>query len=108
MLFRSAFLTVRSWADRLDEAALANKNFDYLTRAQVRMDLGFSIRSCRRAVEILLDMQGASSFATSNVMQRIWRDFSTASRHAILSPDVAQEIYGKALLGIENTVTPLV
>ncbi len=107
-LTNAAFLTVRSWADRLDAAGLKNIDFDYLTRAQVRMDVGFAVQCCRKAVDILLNVQGASSFAQSNPLQRIWRDLSTASRHAILSPEIAQEIYGRALLGVENTITPLV
>jgi alkylation response protein AidB-like acyl-CoA dehydrogenase len=107
-LINAAFLAVRTWADRLDEAGLHNRDFDYLTRAQVRMDVGYAVTCCRKAVDILLNVQGASSFAQSNPLQRIWRDLSTASRHAILSPEIAQEIYGRALLGIENTITPLV
>ena len=107
-LVNTAFLLVRHWADRLDEAALKNQDFDYLTRAQVRMDVGYAVKLAREAVDALLNAQSASAFALSNPLQRIWRDLSTASRHAILSPEIATEIYGKALLGVENTITPLV
>jgi hypothetical protein len=41
-------------------------------------------------------------------MQRWWRDSNTAARHAIVLPAIGAELYGKALLGLENTVTPLV
>jgi hypothetical protein len=41
-------------------------------------------------------------------MQRMWRDLEMASRHALINPDMAQEIYGRALLGIEQQITPLV
>ena len=51
---------------------------------------------------------GAASFADASPMQRIWRDSNTAARHAIVLQPVGEEIYGKALLGVENTVTPLV
>jgi alkylation response protein AidB-like acyl-CoA dehydrogenase len=104
----TAFLLMRDWADRIDAAALAGQDFDYTTRAQIRNDVGHAVRLCRQAVSSLLNAQGASSFADSNPLQRIWRDLETASRHAILNPDIAQEIYGKALLGVEERITPLV
>ena len=40
-------------------------------------------------------------------MQRIWRDFAVAARHAVVLPVVGYEVYGKALLDVENSVTPL-
>ena len=107
-LINTAVLLIRDWADRLDAAALAAQDFDYLTRAQVRNDTGYAARLCRNAVDKLLDAQGASAFADSNPLQRIWRDLETASRHAIINPDSVQEIYGKALLGVEERITPLV
>jgi hypothetical protein len=55
-----------------------------------------------------LSAHGAGSFADVNPLQRIWRDSSTAARHAVVSPMVAYEVYGKALLGVEETITPLV
>ena len=41
-------------------------------------------------------------------MQRIWRDANTASRHAVLNTEVGKEIYGKALIGAEENITPLI
>lgn len=107
-LINTAFLLMRDWADRIDAAALAKRDFDYPTRAQIRNDIGYAVRLCRNAVDLLLNAQGASAFADSNPLQRIWRDLETASRHAILNPDICQEIYGKALLGVEERTTPLV
>ena len=40
-------------------------------------------------------------------MQQIWRDCETASRHAVLSPDISAEVYRRALLGITERATPL-
>ena len=51
---------------------------------------------------------GAGSFADVNPLQRIWRDSSTAARHAVVSPAFSYEVYGKALLGVEDSITPLV
>ena len=41
-------------------------------------------------------------------MQRLWRDIRVASRHAIRSWTVNLEIYGKALLGVEPDISPLI
>ena len=41
-------------------------------------------------------------------LQRIWRDAAVASRHAVALPPVGYELYGKALLGVKNDVTPLI
>ena len=41
-------------------------------------------------------------------MQRLWRDSNTGSGHAVALPHVAIEVYGKALLGVDTMVTPLV
>ena len=41
-------------------------------------------------------------------MQRLWRDIHVASHHAITSGHVNLEIYGKALLGVEPNISPLI
>ena len=62
----------------------------------------------RDAIDVLMTSHGASSFADFNPLQRIWRDCETASRHAVVGPDIAAEVYGRALLGLEEGVTPIV
>jgi alkylation response protein AidB-like acyl-CoA dehydrogenase len=95
-------------ASDIDEAAARGDYPDYLTRARVRSDTGYVAESITRAIDILLSAHGAGSFADVNPLQRIWRDSGTAARHAVVSPAVAYEVYGKALLGVEETITPLV
>jgi alkylation response protein AidB-like acyl-CoA dehydrogenase len=51
---------------------------------------------------------GTSSLADSNPLQRLWRDIHVASHHAITEWQVNLEIYGKALLGVEPNITPLI
>ena len=72
---------------------------DYLTRARVRADTGWTSKRVREAIALILDAHGASGFADSSPMQRIWRDANTAGRHAIVNELVNEELYGKALLG---------
>jgi 3-hydroxy-9,10-secoandrosta-1,3,5(10)-triene-9,17-dione monooxygenase len=95
-------------ADEIDEGARRNKDLDYLTRCRIRADTGAIVTDITDALNTLLFAHGAGSFAETNPMQRWWRDSSTAARHAIILPAVGTEIYGKALLNVENTVTPLV
>jgi hypothetical protein len=72
------------------------------------MDIGTAVTHCRDAVHRLLNIGGSSSFAVANPVQRIWRDLETASRHQILSPDLSGEIYGRALLDIQEQVAPII
>ena len=110
MLVETADLHVRSAARRIDEAAAAAQPLDYLERAKIRANTGYAITQARRAMEIILSAAGASSFADSSPLQRLWRDSSTAARHAVVLPEVNAEIYGKALLGVpyESNITPLI
>lgn len=95
-------------ANDIDEAAARGVYPDFVTRARVRSDTGYVAESITRAIEILLSAHGAGSFAEVNPLQRIWRDSATAARHAVVSPTVGYEVYGKALLGVEDSITPLV
>jgi alkylation response protein AidB-like acyl-CoA dehydrogenase len=97
----------RAAAD-LDEAAAAGAVPDYDARARIRMDAGMAAVHAREAVRIVCSAQGASTFSESNPLQRVWRDIETGSRHAVLNPEVAAEIYGKSLFGIRGTVSALV
>jgi len=107
MLIESAFLHTRFWAGEIDSAARRGEALDFMRRCRVRMNLAHAIRCCREAMGLLLNLQGAGSFAQSNVMQRLWRDFEVSSRHGLLNAEISQEVYGKALLGIEEQMTPI-
>ncbi len=104
--------TVRMHAMRSADAIWAAASEDriptYTERARVRMDTGYLATTARKAMDILLSAHGASSFAEVSPMQRMWRDLETCSRHAVVSPEISSEVYGKALLGIEGGVTALV
>lgn len=97
----------RAAAD-IDEAAARGEYPDYLTRARVRSDTGYVAECVTRAIDIVLSAHGAGSFAEVSPLQRIWRDSATAARHAIVAPQVSYEIYGKALLGVDEPITPMV
>lgn len=95
-------------ADDLDRAARSGRHPDLRERARARTDTALVAKYCREAVEVLVSAHGTSSFADSNRMQRLWRDVHVASHHAITEWQVNLEIYGKALLGVEPNITPLI
>lgn len=97
----------RAAAD-IDQAAVDGVYPDYAARARVRMDTGAAIENAREAIRVLISAHGAASFAESSPLQRLWRDSEVASRHAVISPAISSEVYGRALLGITDGVTALV
>ena len=106
-LVDTAHLFAYRSAATIDEAARNGQKLSDLERARVRMDSGHVVKAARDAIDLLMSAHGASSFAEFNPLQRIWRDSETASRHAVLSPEISAEVYGRALLGITEKITPL-
>ena len=108
MKIESALLHSYRAADDLDRAAELGQFPDLVARARMRADAALAAKYCRDAVDTLIQAHGTSSLADSNRLQRIWRDIHVASHHAITEWHVNLEIYGKALLGIEPNITPLI
>ncbi len=98
--------TMRAASD-MDEAAGSGRQLDYVTRARIRGECGYAAKLVRDAVDALVSVSGASSFAEANPIQRMWRDASVATRHAALAT-TDLEIYGRALLGVEGNITPAI
>jgi alkylation response protein AidB-like acyl-CoA dehydrogenase len=95
-------------ADDIDQAAARDEYPDLLARARIRSDTGLVAECITKAIDILLYAHGAASFAEISPLQRIWRDSATGARHAVVSPQVSYEVYGKALLGLADNITPLI
>jgi alkylation response protein AidB-like acyl-CoA dehydrogenase len=108
MLIDTAHLHAYRAADDIDRAAESGIYPDMVVRTRVRADTGYVAEKITQAIDLLLFAHGAGGFADSSPLQRIWRDSAVAARHAVVLPAVGYEVYGKALLGIENNVTPLV
>jgi alkylation response protein AidB-like acyl-CoA dehydrogenase len=104
----TAFLHAFRAADDLDAAARAVRQMTLEERARVRTDTALVAKTCREAVELLVQAHGTSSLADWNRMQRLWRDVHVASHHAITEWQVNLEIYGKAMLGIEPNISHLI
>jgi alkylation response protein AidB-like acyl-CoA dehydrogenase len=99
--------TYRACAD-VDELARRGEYPDMLTRARIKAQTGYAVQQVTKAIDILMYAGGAGGFAEVSVLQRIWRDSATAARHAVLAPQVGYEVYGRTLLGVSNTVTPMI
>jgi 3-hydroxy-9,10-secoandrosta-1,3,5(10)-triene-9,17-dione monooxygenase len=97
----------RAAAD-IDEAAHRGVTLDYKSRARIRMDTAAAITAARQAVRTVTSAHGASTAAEVNPLQRIMRDIETASLHAVTDPQVSALVYGRALVGVEGGITPLV
>lgn len=107
-LIDSADLHVHRSADQIDAAARAGAGLDTVARTRIRSDVATAALRCREAVGLLLNVAGASAFASADPMQRMWRDLEIICRHALVNVDLAREMYGRALLGIEEQVSPLI
>ncbi len=104
----SAWLHAMRAANDMDEAAASGKQMDYLTRARIRGESGYAAKLVREAVDMLVSVGGASSFAETSPIQRLWRDANVATRHAMLATGPDLEMYGRALLGVKGNVTPFI
>lgn len=98
----TADLFARRAAADLDSASAAGVPLGYRARARVRADVGWAVENVTEAIAQLLSAAGSAVFADTNPIQRFWRDQAVVARHGYVSPPFSYEVYGKALLGIEN------
>ncbi|MBB5163139.1 acyl-CoA dehydrogenase family protein [Mycobacterium sp. AZCC_0083] len=108
LMLDTARLHAHHCADELDATAARGEQTDYATRARVRATAGYAAQQVLDAINILINVHGAASFAESSRLQQFWRDANTAARHAGLNVAVGYEILGKDLLGIDEPISPMV
>lgn len=95
-------------ADDIDRHAALQVVPDYNTRARIRADAAVAARYVTEAISLLIAAHGSGGFAEANPLHRIWQDANVGASHALLNSSISLEIYGKALLGVENDVSPIV
>jgi 3-hydroxy-9,10-secoandrosta-1,3,5(10)-triene-9,17-dione monooxygenase len=103
MLIETAQLQAYSAADIIDEAARDGRVLSAVEQARLRICAAHAAESLVKSVDLLMYAHGSSSFMEQNPLQRIWRDVGMAARHASLLPAIGAEVYGRTLLGIEET-----
>jgi alkylation response protein AidB-like acyl-CoA dehydrogenase len=84
------------------DAAGSGTELDAVTIGRLRGTCGYVGETLRRAVDTLVNVGGASSFADASALQRNWRDVNVASRHAFVSTAPVLEVYGRALFDLEQ------
>jgi Acyl-CoA dehydrogenase, C-terminal domain len=89
-----------------DQAALDARQFTPLERARQKAGCALTIDLLSAALEKIMFVAGSSAFAQANDLQRFWRDFNMAARHAIYLPDFGYEVYGAMRLGVNQSVVP--
>ncbi|WP_165191755.1 acyl-CoA dehydrogenase family protein [Caulobacter soli] len=68
-------------------------------RNRLRAACGHACALLRTAVDRLVSVSGASSFAEASLVQRYWKDLNVASRHAFLGTEQSFEQFGRSLVG---------
>jgi 3-hydroxy-9,10-secoandrosta-1,3,5(10)-triene-9,17-dione monooxygenase len=76
-------------------------------RVGIRAHCGYATGLAREAVDTLFSASGASSIQSSVPIQRYQRDIQALSNHAVMSPAINIELYGRWLCGVEPN-TPIV
>ncbi|WP_433178522.1 acyl-CoA dehydrogenase family protein [Actinoallomurus sp. CA-150999] len=74
-------------------------------RIRLRVELSTAARECREAMELLLDLHGASGFADDNPLQRFWRDVAVGTRHPYFTPYILAEDHGRVAFDVMPTVS---
>lgn len=70
-------------------------------RARNKGDLGFAVRLCVRAVDLLFDSVGGMGLYSHSRVQRFWRDLHAGSQHISVNWDATGSLYGRVQLGGE-------
>jgi alkylation response protein AidB-like acyl-CoA dehydrogenase len=92
-------------ADRItalaDAKGAAGEPWSLTERARTRADIGAVCQLSRSAVDLLAMASGGSSVYSEVPMQKIVRDMTAATLHALMVPSTNFELYGRVLCGLE-------
>ncbi|GAB2691598.1 acyl-CoA dehydrogenase family protein [Kitasatospora kifunensis] len=88
-------------AGLVDAKCASGETWEMTERGRSRADEGAATRLTLEAAEILAAASGGGSAYTKVPIQRIVNDLQTFGLHAMMSPDVNAETYGRILCGLE-------
>jgi len=91
----------RRVAELVDAKAASGDAWEITERARCRGDVAAAMRLTLEAADIFAAASGGSSAYTKVPIQRILNDLRTHSLHAMMTPDVSLELYGRILCGLE-------
>jgi len=82
-------------------AGLMAAELDLEARARCRADMGWTVRLCREASDIVQSASGASAVHMKDPLQRVLRDMQVLSVHSLLLPTTNAEVYGRVLCSLD-------
>ena len=100
-------LTLRM-SREIDNAALQNQRLEYIDNTRIRATIGCAGVLLREAMQILTQAHGTSTFAQANPLQRMWRDVNVGTSHGMVTAALGYEVFGKALVGSDERIAPLI
>jgi 3-hydroxy-9,10-secoandrosta-1,3,5(10)-triene-9,17-dione monooxygenase len=103
----AAEMHINRAADVIDQAAAEAFALPESELRRIRGDVGQSVNLITIALDELMWLHGASSFAEANPLQQFWRDANTAARHAMLNVHAGYELYGGSFFGLDSIVPSL-
>jgi len=95
-------LVAANIADEIYGAAGRGYYAPYVERVEMRARAGWVVETISNMLNDLMTAHGSAGFAESSILQRIWRDQATASRHGHTLGASGYEAYGATLLGRES------
>jgi 3-hydroxy-9,10-secoandrosta-1,3,5(10)-triene-9,17-dione monooxygenase len=72
-----------------------------------RRNGAWCVRQCRQAVDIMMEVSGASGLYNTGEMQRYFRDMRAIGAHIVYSSDVQATMFGSHALGIPGPLPML-
>lgn len=88
-------------ASLVDTKAAVDEPWTLEERGQARADVGAVSHRSKEAIDILYQASGGSSIYANVPIQRIARDIQTVNMHALITPHISYELYGRVLCGLE-------
>ena len=92
-------LVLRDCREIMDTIA-AGRELTEAQRARNKGDLGFAVRLCVRAADLLFESAGGMGLYGHNRVQRSWRDIHSAAKHISMNWDAVGSLYGRIQLGL--------
>ena len=100
-MIHAAELVLYRAADDIDEYAARGEKMPMDLRGRIRMDIAFTVRLCRDAVEKLYTIGGGAGLTLQSPIQRAARNLQATNMRGFLLYDFGAEIYGRVLLGLD-------
>ncbi|CAM5329729.1 hypothetical protein SFUMM280S_09205 [Streptomyces fumanus] len=101
LLIEDAEARAHRFADLIAGKVARGEPWSTEERVRARVQIGWIARQSKAAVDILASASGGSSIHRDVPVTRIQRDLHAASLHAMITPGVNIELYGRSLTGLE-------